>query len=154
MCKKVPGKITDKYNMENLKQASEEIWAQVPPKFFSTILRLVALVYKSFFFFSEQPFYRNYSTLASHTNTVISHAFAYYMPLVNWWRRKPWQGLFILLLVFSRMTSNFMCLTFSFLHSSSLWRIVTIFLLLEKAVERPRTTGRCSRNLAPVEAFR
>ena len=83
MCKKVPGKITDKYNMENLKQASEEIWAQVPPKFFSTILRLVALVYKSFFFFSEQPFYRNYSTLASHTNTVISHAFAYYMPLVK-----------------------------------------------------------------------
>ena len=26
-------------------------------------------------FFSEQPFYGNYSTLDSNTNTVISHAF-------------------------------------------------------------------------------
>ena len=26
--------------------------------------------------FSEQPFYGNYSTLDSHTNTVVSHAFA------------------------------------------------------------------------------
>ena len=42
--------------MENLKQAYEEIWAQVPPKFFSTILRLVALVYKSFFFFQNNRF--------------------------------------------------------------------------------------------------
>ena len=33
VCKKVPGKITDKY-MENLKQASEEIEAQVRPKNF------------------------------------------------------------------------------------------------------------------------
>ena len=30
-----------------------------------------------FIFFSEQSFYRNYSTLDSHTNTVLSHAFAY-----------------------------------------------------------------------------
>ena len=28
-------------------------------------------------FFSEQPFYGNYSTVDSHKNTVISHAFAY-----------------------------------------------------------------------------
>ena len=41
---------------------------------------------------------------------------------------------FMLFLVSSCMTSNFMCLTFSTLCSSSLWRIVTIFLLLEKAV--------------------
>ena len=41
-------------------------------------------------FFSEQPFYGNYSTLDSHTNTVISHAFAY----SSRWRQKPWQGLF------------------------------------------------------------
>ena len=41
---------------------------------------------------------------------------------------------FILFLVFGRMTSNFMCLTFSTLSSSSLWRIVTILLLLGKAV--------------------
>ena len=40
---------------------------------------------------------------------------------------------FILLLVFGRMTSNFMCWTFLTSCSSSLWRIVTIFLLLEKA---------------------
>ena len=48
---------------------------------------------------------------------------------------------FILFLVFGRMTSNFMCLTFSTLRSSSLWRIGTIFLLLEKAVQRPGTTS-------------
>ena len=42
-------------------------------------------------FFSEGPFYGNYSTLDSHTNTVIiSHAFTY----LSGWRRKPWQGLF------------------------------------------------------------
>ena len=41
-------------------------------------------------FFSEQPFYGNYSTLDSHTNTVISHAFAY----SSRWRRKPRQGLY------------------------------------------------------------
>ena len=40
-------------------------------------------------FCSEQPFYGNYSTLDSHTNTVISQAFAYW----SRWRRKPWQGL-------------------------------------------------------------
>ena len=40
-------------------------------------------------FFSEQPFYGNYSTLDSHTNTVISHTFAH----SSRWRRKPWQGL-------------------------------------------------------------
>ena len=39
-------------------------------------------------FFSEQPFYGKYSTLHSHTNTVISHKFAY----SSRWRRKPWQG--------------------------------------------------------------
>ena len=41
---------------------------------------------------------------------------------------------FILFLVFDRISSNFMCWTFSALRSSSLWRIVAIFLLLEKAV--------------------
>ena len=39
---------------------------------------------------------------------------------------------FILFMVFGPMTFNFMCLSFSTLCSSSLWRI-TIFLLLEKA---------------------
>ena len=42
-------------------------------------------------FFSEQPFYGNYSTLDSHSITVIFHAFAY----SSRWRRKPWQGLLI-----------------------------------------------------------
>ena len=41
-------------------------------------------------FFSEQTFYGNYSTLGSHTNTIISHTLAY----SSRWRRKPWQGLF------------------------------------------------------------
>ena len=57
---------------------------------------------------------------------------------------------FILFLVFGRMTSNFICLTFSTLRSSSLWRIVTIFLSLDKAVYRPGTTSPSSRNLTPV----
>ena len=38
-------------------------------------VRSEALVYKSYF--AEELFYGNYSTLDSHTNTVISHAFAY-----------------------------------------------------------------------------
>ena len=42
-----------------------------------------------FIFFPEQPFYGYYWTLDSHTNTVISHAFAY----LSRWRRKPLQGL-------------------------------------------------------------
>ena len=42
--------------------------------FSSRILGSEASVYKSYFF-SEQPFYGNYSTLDSHTITVISHAF-------------------------------------------------------------------------------
>ena len=57
---------------------------------------------------------------------------------------------FILFLVFGRMTSNFIYLTFSTLRSSSLWRIVTIFLSLDKAVYRPGTISPSSRNLAPV----
>ena len=48
-----------------------------PSNFYSRILRSKALVYNSFFFFSEHRFYGNYSTLDSHTNTVISHAFTY-----------------------------------------------------------------------------
>ena len=40
-------------------------------------------------------FYWNYSTLESHTNTVISDAFAY----SSRWRRKPWQGLLLLILL-------------------------------------------------------
>ena len=43
----------------------------------------------SHLFFSDQPFYGNYSALASHTNTLISHTLAY----SSRWRRKPWQGL-------------------------------------------------------------
>ena len=55
-----------------------------PLIFFSRILRGEALVYNSYFF-PEQPYYGDYSTLDSHTNTVISHAFAY----LSRWRRKP-----------------------------------------------------------------
>ena len=42
-------------------------------------------------FFSEKPFYRNYSMLDSHTNTVISHLFAY----SSRWHWKPWRGLLL-----------------------------------------------------------
>ena len=64
-------------------------WAQVG-HFFKTILCFVALVC-NWCFFQEQPFYGNYSTLDSLTNTVIFHTFAYSSRL----RRKPWQGLFV-----------------------------------------------------------
>ena len=60
----------------------------MPLNFFRIILCFVALVY-NWYFFSEQPFYGNYSTLDSHTNTVISHTFAY----SSRWLRKPWHGL-------------------------------------------------------------
>ena len=40
-----------------------------PSNFFRRILRNEALVYKSYFFQSEQPFYGNYSTSDSHTIT-------------------------------------------------------------------------------------
>ena len=45
----------------------------MPSIFFSSILWSDAFVYNSYFF-SEQPFYGDYSTLDSHTKTVISHA--------------------------------------------------------------------------------
>ena len=66
----------------------QRFFSRCSGNFFRRILRSEALVYKSFFF-SEQPFYGNYSTLVSHTNTVISHGFAH----SSRWRRKPWQGL-------------------------------------------------------------
>ena len=69
----------------NFKSGSMSSSAFVKPSiFFSRNLWNEALVYKSCFF-SEQPFYGNYSKLDSHTNTVISHAFAY----SSRWRRKP-----------------------------------------------------------------
>ena len=55
-----------------------------PSNLFGRILRGEALVYK-LYFFSEQLFYGNYSTLDSHTISVIAHAFAY----SSRWRRKP-----------------------------------------------------------------
>ena len=61
---------------------------------------------------------------------------------------------FILFLVFGRMTSNLMCLTFSTLRSSSLWRIVTTFLLLEKAVYNAREPQvRPRETLLPLMRF-
>ena len=45
--------------------------------FFSRIGRSEALDDNSFSFFSEQPFYGNFWTLDSHTNTAMSHAVAY-----------------------------------------------------------------------------
>ena len=56
----MPGKLTDKY-MENLKQA-RNLSTGTPPKFFSAILYLVALVYNCYFFQN--------SRFRFHTNTV------------------------------------------------------------------------------------
>ena len=58
------------------------------PKIFKDNLLLCSFSLQ-LIFFSEQPFYGNYSTLDSNTNTAISHTFAY----SSRWRRKPWQGL-------------------------------------------------------------
>ena len=51
---------------------------------FSRILKSEALVYNSYIFL-KWPFYGNFWTLDSHTNTLISHAFAY----SSRWRQKP-----------------------------------------------------------------
>ena len=59
-----------------------------PSIFFCKILRSEVL---KFIFFPEQSFYGNYATLNSHTNTVISQAFAY----SSRWRRKPLQDLLL-----------------------------------------------------------
>ena len=52
-------------------------------------LCFAALVYNSYFF-QNSRFYGNYSTSDSHTDTVLSHAFAY--SSISW-RRKPSRGL-------------------------------------------------------------
>ena len=65
--------------------------AHVTPSVLFSVDSLEMKLSLQFIFFSEQPFYGNYSTLDSHTNTVISHAFVY----SSRWRRKPWQGLFL-----------------------------------------------------------
>ena len=57
-------------------------------------------------------------------------------------------------LIFGGITSNFICSSFSTLHSSSFWRIDTKFWLFEKAVWRPGTIYRPSRNFAGGNAFR
>ena len=48
-----------------------------PSNFFRRILRSEAFMSFKFIFFSERPFYGNYLTLDSHTNTLISHAVGY-----------------------------------------------------------------------------
>ena len=52
-----------------------------PSNFLSRLLRSETLVYNSYS--SEQPFYGNYSILDSHTNTVISHAFALFVKMAS-----------------------------------------------------------------------
>ena len=73
--KKSPGKITDK-DIENLKQALETFKHRYAPKM-GLAHPLFCSFSLQFIFSSEQPFYGNYSTLDSHTNTVISHSFAF-----------------------------------------------------------------------------
>ena len=75
--------------MENLKQAFGETYIKVQVRPQNCLGQSFNLLLRSFslqlIFSSEQPFYGNYSTLDSHTNTVISHTFAY----SSRWRRKP-----------------------------------------------------------------
>ena len=72
------------FKMENLKQASGEIEAQVRPQNLLVYNPLFCSFSLQVIFFLGQPFYENHSTLDSHTNTVNSHAFAY----SSRWRRK------------------------------------------------------------------
>ena len=66
---------TDKF-IENFKKWFQCMWLNVTPShFFSRTFRSEALVYNSYFVFRTAE--RNYSTLDSHTNTIISHAVAY-----------------------------------------------------------------------------
>ena len=79
-----------------------------PPNFFQDNPLLCSFSLQ-LIFFSEQPFYGNYSTLDSHTNTVISHAFAY----SSRWRRKPIdlvpgsRNEVVSILIFQRKQSSF-----------------------------------------------
>ena len=77
--------------------------------FFSRILKEWSFSLQ-FIYFLKQPFYGNYSTLDSHTNTVISHGFAY----SSRWRRKPWQGLLIIKKWFVWKSMGFCCSVPSF----------------------------------------
>ena len=71
-----------------LNKSLEKFKLRYAPKMFkyNPLLRSFSL---QLIFFSEKLFYWTYLTLDSHTNTVISHTFAY----SSRWRRKPWQGL-------------------------------------------------------------
>ena len=91
-----------------------------PSNFFRRIHRSEALVR---IFFRTAGNYGNYSTLDSHTITVISHAFAY----SSRWRRKPWQGLFSLAWLLS-FTKSFACLV---------CRVVGLFTPHEKFITKP-----------------
>ena len=73
------------FKMENLKQASGEIEAQVRSQNLLVYNPLFCSFSLQVIFFSDQPCYGNYPTLDSHTNTVNSHTFAY----SSRWRRKP-----------------------------------------------------------------
>ena len=76
---KFPGKITEKFM---------EIKAQVPVahEFVSRTLCSVALIL-------EQPLYENYSTLDSHTNTVIFHALLHVKTVIrSLVRQRVWKG--------------------------------------------------------------
>ena len=53
----------------------------VPPIFYYNLLLCGFSL--EFIFFSEQPFCRNYSTLDSHTNTVISRAVVHFVKMAS-----------------------------------------------------------------------
>ena len=70
VCKKVPGKLqTNIWKIYS--KPLEKFKHRYAPKMFSDNPLLCSFSLQ-LIFFSEQPFYGNYSTLDSHTNTVIS----------------------------------------------------------------------------------
>ena len=99
VCKKVPGKITDMYG-----KSKASLWKNLSTgtaqKSFGAIFCFCDFSLQ-LIFFSVQPFNRNYSTVDSHTNTVISHAVTY----SSRWRRKPWQSLLSCRFLFSKGNS-------------------------------------------------
>ena len=70
-------KFTGKNFRQIYRKSIASVWRNLSTVFVSRILCCVAQVYKSFFFFSEKPFYETYSTLDSHSYTVIFYVVAY-----------------------------------------------------------------------------
>ena len=104
---------------------------ETPSIFFSRILTSEAVVYNSFFF-SAQPFYGNYSTY-SHTNTVISHVFAYWSE-DNCDLSYQMLSTYPIILTVIHYFRKLLCKLISDIYKSSFCRIVFLFVTDELTI--------------------